>query len=150
MFYCDVFLLGLWMCTQSVILWVFRYGHWKYAFVSQWTKWCWHYLVNISATVLTGWVLHGSSLIASLRSAAWRFLCINISQDSVATSVRCGGIFNYFLARNLLLSLLVKEFWKSASIWLRSSQTFPKVHASTKRCCSFIQYGLNCYQHKIN
>jgi len=27
-----------------------------------------------------------------------------------ATSLRCGGIFNYFFARNLLLSLPLKEF----------------------------------------
>ena len=32
---------------------------------------------------------------------------------------------------------------------LRSSQTFPKVHTRTKRYCSFIQYGLSHYQHKI-
>ena len=32
---------------------------------------------------------------------------------------------------------------------LRSSQMFPKVHTRTKRYCSFIQYGLNHYQHKI-
>ena len=33
---------------------------------------------------------------------------------------------------------------------LRSSQTFPKVHTRTQRYCSFIQYGLNHYQHKTN
>jgi len=32
---------------------------------------------------------------------------------------------------------------------LRSSQMFPKVHTRTKRYCSFIQYGLNHYQHKM-
>ena len=32
---------------------------------------------------------------------------------------------------------------------LRSSQTFPKVHTHTQRYCSFMQYGLNHYQHKI-
>ena len=32
---------------------------------------------------------------------------------------------------------------------LRSSHIFPKVHTRTKRYCSFIQYGLNHYQHKI-
>jgi len=37
-----------------------------------------------------------------------------ISQGSVATRLRCGVIFNYFVARNLLLSLSVKELWKSA------------------------------------
>jgi len=32
---------------------------------------------------------------------------------------------------------------------LRSSQTFPKVHTRPPRYCSFIQYGLDHYQHKI-
>jgi len=35
-----------------------------------------------------------------------------ILQGSVATRMRCGGIFYYHFARNLLLSLLVKEFWQ--------------------------------------
>jgi len=33
-----------------------------------------------------------------------------ISQGSVATSLMCGGTFNYFFTRNLLISLSVKEF----------------------------------------
>jgi len=37
---------------------------------------------------------------------------INISQGSVTTRLRCGGIFYYEFARNLLLSLLVKEILK--------------------------------------
>jgi len=32
-----------------------------------------------------------------------------ISQGSVATRLRCGGLFYFRFARNLLLSLLVKE-----------------------------------------
>jgi len=43
------------------------------------------------------------------------FSDINISQGSVATRLRCGGIFYENIAGNLLLSLLVKEFWKLAS-----------------------------------
>jgi len=38
------------------------------------------------------------------------FYDINISQGSVATRLRCGGIFNYCFAKNLLLSQSVKEF----------------------------------------
>jgi len=33
-----------------------------------------------------------------------------ISHGSVATRLRLDGIFNYFVTRNLLLSLSVKEF----------------------------------------
>jgi len=38
------------------------------------------------------------------------FLNATISQDSVATRLRCGGIFNYVVTSNLLLSRSVKEF----------------------------------------
>jgi len=34
----------------------------------------------------------------------------------VATRLKCGGIFNGDFIVNLLLSLVVKEFWKSVSI----------------------------------
>jgi len=46
------------------------------------------------------------------------FSDINIlQQGSVATRLRYGEKFWYCLVTNLLLSLLVKEFWKSVSIW---------------------------------
>jgi len=67
------------------------------------------------ATVLNGKVLHGSSLHSAKGSV--RFLSTNSSQGSVATRLRRGGIFNYCFSRNLLLSLSVKELWKSISIW---------------------------------
>jgi len=38
------------------------------------------------------------------------FLNIDISQSSVATRLRCGGIFKYKFVANLPLSLSVKEF----------------------------------------
>jgi len=54
---------------------------------------------------------------SSHSSGSLRFLNTTISQGSVATRLRCGGVYNYFVTRNLLLSLLMKEFWKSVSIW---------------------------------
>jgi len=41
-----------------------------------------------------------------------QFLSTNILQSSVATRLRCGGIFNYCFSRSLLLSQSVKKFWK--------------------------------------
>jgi len=41
----------------------------------------------------------------------------DISQDSVATRLVCGGVFVHDFVTNCLLSLTVKEFWKSANIW---------------------------------
>jgi len=41
----------------------------------------------------------------------------DILQGSVVTQIRCGGITNKNCVANLLMNLLVKEFWKSANIW---------------------------------
>ena len=45
------------------------------------------------------------------------FSDINISQGSVATLVRCGGIFNANFSANFMTSQPTKELWKSADIW---------------------------------
>jgi len=45
------------------------------------------------------------------------FSDITISQGSVATHLRYGGIFDYHFTANLSSSLTVKEFWKSVNIW---------------------------------
>jgi len=45
------------------------------------------------------------------------FSDITISQGSVATRLRCGGIFSCHFTANLSPSLTVKEFWKSVKIW---------------------------------
>jgi len=55
-----------------------------------------------------GEVLHGSLL--QLLLGHCYFLNIDISQGSVATRLRCGGLFKYELAANLPVSLPLKEF----------------------------------------
>ena len=55
-----------------------------------------------------GEVLHGSLFQLLLEHCD--FLNIDISQGSVATRLRCGGIFKYELVANLPVSLPVKEF----------------------------------------
>jgi len=55
-----------------------------------------------------GEVLHGSLL--KLLFEHCDFLNIDILQGSVATRLRCGGIFKYELVANLPMSLPVKEF----------------------------------------
>ena len=52
------------------------------------------------------------------------FSDIHISQGSVATYVRCSGIFKYEFVANLLQSLSVTEFWKSVNICRRYGQEF--------------------------
>ena len=44
------------------------------------------------------------------------FSYIDVSQGSVATCLRCGGIVNDDFVVNLLMNLLVTEFWKSVNI----------------------------------
>ena len=55
-----------------------------------------------------GEVLHGT-LLQLLREHC-DFLNIDISQGSVATRLRCAGIFKYDLVENLPVSLSMKEF----------------------------------------
>jgi len=57
---------------------------------------------------LSGYILHGCVLQFFLELG--HFLNIDISQSSVATRLRCGGIFKYKFVANLPLSLSVKEF----------------------------------------
>jgi len=45
------------------------------------------------------------------------FLNTDISQGSVATRLGCDAVFVYDFVTNFLLSLTLKEFWKSANIW---------------------------------
>jgi len=53
-----------------------------------------------------------------------QFSDIHISQGSVATYLRRGGIFKYVFIANLPVSLPVKEFQKSVNIWRSYGQEF--------------------------
>jgi len=64
------------------------------------------------------------SLITIHISDCCQFSDVHISQGSVATYVRCGGIFKYEFVANLPLSLPVKEFRKSVIIWGSYGQEF--------------------------
>jgi len=46
-----------------------------------------------------------------------QFLSTTVLQGRVATWVNVGGTFNDFFIANLLLSVTVKEFWRSVRIW---------------------------------
>ena len=64
------------------------------------------------------------SLITIHISDYRQFSDIHISQGSVATYVRCRGIFKYQFVANVPLSLPVQEFWKSVNIWESYGQEF--------------------------
>ena len=51
-----------------------------------------------------------------LTAAIASFTDINVSQDSVATLFRCGGIINNHFIANFQQSVPVKEFLKSVNI----------------------------------
>ena len=72
---------------------------------------------------MSGWVLH-DSLLHRLRSWTWEFFNTDISQGSVVTHLRCGGIVNDDFVANLLINLSVKEFWKSVNIWQSYGQYY--------------------------
>ena len=62
-------------------------------------------------------VIYDLPLSIILVSNCHLFSDITISQGSVATRLRCGGIFSYHFTANLSPSLTVEEFWKSVKIW---------------------------------
>jgi len=71
---------------------------------------------------LCGEVLHGISLHLMIEHGD--FWIIDISQGSVATWLRHGGIFKYDFIAKLLLSLTVKQFRKSVNIWRSNGQGY--------------------------
>jgi len=74
----------------------------------------------------------GCGSLARIHGRTWRLVCcgcglsrhslmacfadINVSQGSVATYARCGGIFKIHLTTNLLKNLPVKKCFKSVKI----------------------------------
>jgi len=59
---------------------------------------------------------------------------IHISQGSVATYFRCGGIFRDKFVANLPMSLSVKGFLKSVNIWGSYGQEFSVLFFIDSRC----------------
>jgi len=81
-----------------------------------------------------GEVLHGSLLKLLLEHCD--FLNIDILPGSVATRLKCGGIFKYNLVANLPVSLPVKEFCKSVNIWGSYGHEFGVLFFSETQCIS--------------
>jgi len=71
------------------------------------------------------------------------FYYIYISQASVATPSRCGGMFTTHLIANCPENVNVKKLWKSVNIWQRYGQyhvgrLLDTVYKSKKNCYCFI------------
>jgi len=73
-----------------------------------------------------------------LTAAIVSFTNINVSQGSVATQFRCGGIINTYFIANFPHSVPVKEFLKSVNIWRRYGQKYSGMffltHGVVHRC----------------
>ena len=80
------------------------------------------------------------SLITMHISDCCQFSDIHISQGSVATYSRCGGIFKYDFVANLSVTLPVKEFWKSVNIWGSYGQEFSVLFFDTQ--CIYLSKAL--------
>ena len=65
-----------------------------------------------------------SSIIAICISEWCHFSDVHISQGSIATCLKRGGIFKHEFVANLLPSPLVKKFWKSNNRWWSYDQEF--------------------------
>jgi len=82
--------------------------------------------------------LHNSLLHLVLKNCD--FLNTDISQDSVATCLGCGGVFKYIFVTNFLLSLTVKEFGESVIIF---------VEVMGKSLVSYVVYRqFYCYSYR--
>ena len=53
-----------------------------------------------------------------------RFYIFYISQGSVATQLRCGGMLSNHFITNFQQNAPVEKFWKSVNIWQRYGQNF--------------------------
>jgi len=77
-----------------------------------------HNRLNLSLCCLRATCQARSTLIMQLVSGvAGLSASYDISRGSVATHLRCGGIYSDSFITNCLLVLTVKEFWKSVNIW---------------------------------
>ena len=74
----------------------------------------WHQLLPAICQV-AGMFIFQQDIAAVYR--ACQFSDINISHASVATCLRCDGIFNDQFIANFLLSVWMQEFWKLVNIW---------------------------------
>ena len=81
--------------------------------------------------------------VPELTAAIVSFAFINVSQGSVATQFRCGGIINNHFIGNFPLSVPVKEFLKSFNIWQRYGQMYGDIFFDA-RCILRIHNGVSC------
>jgi len=68
----------------------------------------------------------------------------------IVTHLMGGGIFHYRFITDLLLSLSVKEFWKSVSIWQTWRQKYSGIFFSRTRCrVPRLSYDIVCIGYVI-
>jgi len=78
------------------------------------------------------------------------FSVIHVSQGSVATYVRCGGMSTQCCIANFLLSLSVKEFLKSVKIWLIYCQSLGAWFFGTRCIIYHVTQCINSIERTTN
>ena len=77
-----------------------------------------------------------------------QFFNIKVSQGSVATHLRCGGIFNNQIITQSLLSPRVKKVWKSVNICRSYGQLSTGLFFYETRCIfTNTNFKITCYIH---
>ena len=74
----------------------------------------------------------------------------DISQGSVATRLGCGLVCKYNFITNFLLSLTVKECWKSVNIWWCCGQEFGVLFFDSQCSCKTAVTALRIFSHHTN
>jgi len=64
----------------------------------------------------------------------YSFLNTDISQGSVVTQLRCGGIVNEDFVTNLVVKLSVKELWKLVNIWRSNGKDYSGLFFIDSQC----------------
>jgi len=99
----------------------------------------WQLLKTITKTINTFLVVNFLKCVVTevVLLSVVAFKTLDISQGSVATHLRCGGIFSDTIITNFLLILTVKNVWKSVNIW-RSYKTY-------KKCSKFLDHPVDLH-----
>jgi len=72
-----------------------------------------------------------------------------MSQGSVVTQLRCGGMFSNHFMTNFPQNAPVKKFWQSVNIWQRYGQNFVACFFGPPCTCSWKSRGHAPLLHAI-
>ena len=120
---CMAFCCNSFLCCGSCVQWVM--GFFYMSDVNNFLLVNYIMLISLDIYFKTVWVAKSCMTVCFTYSLSITiFLNIDISQGSVMTRLGYVGVFKYEFVTNFLLSLTVKEFWKSVNIWRSYGQEY--------------------------